>query len=320
MGKRLKNTLLTGVTIGEASNDGKCITRWDGKVVFVEGAAPGDIADIRIIRKKKNYLEAMTERILEPSSLRQDPFCEHFGTCGGCKWQHIKYDSQLEFKRKQVVDSLERIGKMDVNQVHPTLPSPDIQYYRNKLEFTFSNYRWLTHREIQTGLQIDRKGVGFHKPRQFDKVVDVEHCFLQPSPSNEIRNHVRVYAKKNALDFFDIKKKHGFLRNLIVRTTSVGETMVILQVGRNDSELLPLLQNITETFPQVTSLYYVINPKGNETFFDLEVALFSGKEFINEKMGNLEFSIGPKSFYQTNSHQAHRMYSLIKDLCGFDGT
>jgi 23S rRNA (uracil1939-C5)-methyltransferase len=319
MGKSLKNTLLTGIAIGEASNNGKCVIRWDNRVVFVEGAAPGDISDIRIIRKKKNYLEAITERVLEPSAIRQDPFCAHFGTCGGCKWQHIQYHSQLEFKRKLVVDSLERIAKLDFDQVQPTLPSPSIQYHRNKLEFTFSNYRWLTQEEIRSGETLDRQGVGFHKPRQFDKIVDIDRCYLQPSPSNEIRNFVRAYAKKQALGFFDIKKIQGFLRNLIVRTSSLGETMVILQVGQNHEKLMPLMQSIKDNFPQITSLYYVVNSKGNETFFDLEVKLFSGSQFITEKMGSLEFSIGPKSFYQTNSEQAYQLYRLVKDLCEFKG-
>jgi 23S rRNA (uracil1939-C5)-methyltransferase len=319
MSKKLKNTLLTGVTIEGATNEGKCVTRWNNRVVFVEGVAPGDVANIRIIRKKRNHLEAIKEELLKPSEIRVQPFCKHFGTCGGCKWQHIDYGSQLEFKRQQVVDSFQRIGALDFPEVKSTLPSPATKYHRNKLEFTFSNRRWLTHEEIRSGKALDRMGVGFHKPRQFDKVVDIDHCYLQKDPSNEIRNSISSYAKAHDLGFFDIINKAGFLRNLIVRTTSIGELMVILQVGQQHPHLKKLLNFISESFPQITSLYYVVNTKGNETFFDLEVKLFSGDQFITEKMGSLEFRIGPKSFYQTNSEQAQVMYNVILELAGLSG-
>jgi len=319
MSKKYKNIVLPGVTIEGTASDGKCVARWNGQVVFVEGVAPGDVADIRIIRKKKTYLEGVPEKFLHKSEIRTSPFCDHFGVCGGCKWQHIEYQHQVEFKRQQVIDNLQRIGKVAFPEVRPIVLSPETRYFRNKLEFTFSNRRWLSHEEISTGKQLNRMGVGFHKPRQFDKIIDIDHCYLQGDPSNEIRNSIRNYAKMHDLGFYDILKKQGFLRNLIIRTTSTGEIMVVLQVGQDQPELTELLQFIDQSFPQLTSLQYVINNKGNETFFDLPVRLFSGSEFITEKMGTLEFRIGAKSFYQTNSLQAHEMYKLIKQLATLSG-
>ena len=319
MGKKYKNTVLPGVTIEGTASDGKCVDRWNGQVVFVDGVAPGDVANIRIIRQKKTYLEGVPEQLLHQSEFRTTPFCDHFGLCGGCKWQHIDYQHQIEFKRQQIIDNLQRIGKVIFPEVKPTLPSPKTRYHRNKLEFTFSNRRWLSHQEISSGKQFDRSGVGFHKPHQFDKIIDIDRCYLQDDPSNEIRNGIRSYAKMHDLDFYDILKKQGFLRNLIIRSASSGEIMVILQVGQDQPELINLLQFIDQAFPQITSLQYVINNKGNETFFDLEVKLFSGSEYITEKMGALEFRISAKSFYQTNSLQAHEMYKLVKKLSALSG-
>lgn len=319
MRQNLKNQIVEGITIEDAASDGKCVARWNNRVVFVEGVAPGDVVDIRIIRKKRNYLEAIPEKFHHLSEQRADPFCQHFGTCGGCKWQHIDYEHQLTSKRKLVVDSLERIGKLSIPEVGMTLASPDTIYYRNKLEFTFSNRRWLNHEEIKSEGILNRDGVGFHKPHQFDKIVDIQQCYLQNDPSNLIRNAIRGYAAQHELSFFDIRKKQGFLRNLIIRNTIQGELMVILQVGEDLPELQALLDHIRETFPEITSLQYVINSKGNETFFDLPVRLHSGREFITEAMGDLQFRIGPKSFYQTNSRQAHKMYQLVKELAALSG-
>ena len=319
MSKKYKNSVLPGITIEGTASDGKCVARWNGQVVFVEGVAPGDVADIRIVRKKKTYLEGVPEKFLHKSEIRTSPFCDHFGVCGGCKWQHIDYQHQVEFKRQQIIDNLQRIGKVAFPEVRPIVHSPETRYFRNKLEFTFSNRRWLSHEEISTGKQLNRMGVGFHKPRQFDKIIDIDHCYLQGDPSNEIRNSIRNYAKMHDLGFYDILKKQGFLRNLIIRTTSTGEIMVVLQVGQDQPELIELLQFIDQSFPKLTSLQYVVNNKGNETFFDLPVRLFSGSEFITEKMGTLEFRIGAKSFYQTNSLQAHEMYKLIKQQATLSG-
>jgi len=319
MSKRFNHQIVNEVVIEDATSDGKCVARWNNQVVFVEGAAPGDIADVRIIRKKRKHLEGVVENIRQFSELRADPFCDHFGTCGGCKWQHIDYQYQLNFKRQLVIDCLERIGKLQFPEVAPTLASSETRYYRNKLEFTFSNRRWLSQEEIHSGDSFNRDGVGFHKPRQFDKIVDIHQCYLQADPSNAIRNTVRDYALRHELGFFDILKKQGFLRNLIIRNTTTGELMVILQVAQQCPELLPLLDEVRRLFPEITSLQYVINTKGNETFFDLPVQLHSGQPYITESMGELQFRIGPKSFYQTNSHQAHQMYRLVKRLAGLTG-
>lgn len=319
MGKKFNNQIVTNVTIQDAASDGKCVARWDNQVVFVEGAAPGDVVDIRILRKKRSHLEAVVEQFHQYSELRADPFCEYFGTCGGCKWQHLDYQYQLKFKRQQVIDCLQRIGKLDFPEVEPTLASADTRYYRNKLEFTFSNRRWLSHEEIGSGEVLNRNGVGFHKPRQFDKIVDIHQCYLQQDPSNAIRNSIRDHSLLHELNFYDIRKKQGFLRNLIIRNTTGGEHMVILQVAEDKPELYELLDHIENTFPEITSLQYVINNKGNETFFDLPVQLHKGQPFITETMGDLQFRIGPKSFYQTNSKQAHQMYKLVKQLAGVTG-
>jgi len=317
--QRIRSQLLEGVSIESATSDGKCVARWNNQVIFVEGVAPGDIADLRIIRKKRHYLEAIPERVVHQSDIRVQPFCDHFGVCGGCKWQHIDYKYQLDLKRQLVVDSLQRIGGLVFPKVEETLASPMTSHHRNKLEFTFTNRRWLTSEEVGSGTVIDRNGVGFHKPRQFDKIVDIEYCHLQEDPSNQIRNSVRKYALEHGLGFFDILKKEGFLRNLVIRNTTSGELMVIVQAGHDDPALTGLLDFLSHKFPEITSLQYVINSKGNETFFDLPVILHSGSEYITDQMGDLKFRIGPKSFYQTNGHQAHEMYKLVRELAGLSG-
>ena len=319
MGRKLKNQILSAVSIEAMASDGKGVARWNNQVVFVEGAAPGDIVDVRVVRKKRNYLEAVIKQVVQYSKLRVDPFCNHFGTCGGCKWQHIDYDHQLVLKRQLVMDSLQRIGGLEFHEVAETLPSPQTQYHRNKLEFTFSNRRWLNQEEINSGTLLNRNGLGFHKPRQFDKIVDIDHCYLQPDPSNQIRNSVRAYAFEHQLGFYDIRGKKGFLRNLIIRTASNGELMVILQVGQDHPALIGLMNHLKEQYPEITSLHYVINDKGNETFFDLPVNLYAGTEYITDTMGTLRFRIGAKSFYQTNGPQAHEVYQLVRDLAALRG-
>ena len=319
MSRKVKNQILSAVSIEAVASDGKGVARWHNQVVFIEGVAPGDIVDVRVIRKKRNYLEAVVEQVVQHSQHRVDPFCNHFGTCGGCKWQHIAYHHQLALKRQLVIDSLQRIGALDFPEVAETLASPQTQYHRNKLEFTFSNRRWLNQEEINSGNLFNRNGLGFHKPRQFDKIVDIDHCYLQPDPSNQIRNSVRAYAFEHQLGFYDIRGKKGFLRNLIVRTASNGELMVILQVGHDDPALNGLMNHLQVQYPEITSLYYVINDKGNETFFDLPVQLYAGKGHITDSMGALQFRIGPKSFYQTNGPQAHEVYKLVRDLASLRG-
>lgn len=303
------------ITVGPFAAEGKCVVKVNDKVTFVEGVAPGDIIDLRVTRRKKNYQEAIATRIIEYSKERATPFCNHYGLCGGCKWQHVLYKKQLEFKRQQVIDNLERIASIPFPEVKPTLASPKTKYYRNKLEFTFSPKRWLTDEEIQSGKQYNRNGLGFHLPGRFDKIMDIEECFLQPEPSNTIRNEIRAYAHTHDLSFYDLNTHEGFLRNLIVRTSTTGSTMVIVQVGESQPENLEKLMNhLVEKFPVIDSLYYVVNQKKNETFHDQETILFYGEKYIIEKIGHLEFRVGPKSFFQTNPEQAAELY---KHAMGF---
>ncbi len=319
MRKRFKNTVLEGLHIEKAVAEGKCIARLEDRVIFVERVAPGDIADVKLIRKKKNFYEGVPQKIIKPSAHRTEPFCAHFGTCGGCKWQHVAYEEQLVFKRQQVIDNLERIGKVKFPEVQPTLAAPETQYYRNKLEFTFSNRRWIEAEEIEAGEVVDRQGLGFHKPRQFDKVVNVKHCYLQAEPSNEIRNWLREYALQHQLSFYDIRRKEGLMRNLIIRSTSGEDLMVIVQFGQDSKAIKPLMEAMHQQFPQISSLHYVINQKGNETFHDLDVRCVYGDPFISEQLGHLKFRIGPKSFFQTNSAQGTRLYQLVREFADLKG-
>ena len=304
-----KKIFAENVTVGPFAAEGKCIVKVNEKVTFVEGVAPGDVIDLRVTRRKKSYQEAVATRIIEYSKERATPFCDHYGLCGGCKWQHLLYEKQLEFKRQQVIDSLERIASIPFPEVKPTLPSPKTKYYRNKLEFTFSPKRWLTNEEIQSGKEYNRNCLGFHLPGRFDKIMDIEQCFLQPEPSNAIRNEIRAYAHTHDLSFYNLNTHEGFLRNLIIRTSTTGSTMVILQVGESQPETLEkLMTHLIKKFPGINSLYYVVNQKKNETFHDQETILFHGDEYISENIDDLKFRIGPKSFFQTNPEQAAILY------------
>ncbi|TPE44521.1 23S rRNA (uracil(1939)-C(5))-methyltransferase RlmD [Pontibacter mangrovi] len=300
--------------------EGKCLARHDNMVIFVAGVAPGDVVDLRVTRKKKKFYEAEPVHFHELSELRVQPFCEHFGTCGGCKWQHIGYDTQLYFKQKQVKDNLERIGKVPLPEFDPILGSEKTRYYRNKLEYTFSNTSWLTKEQIQSGQEFDRDALGFHIPGRFDKILDIKHCYLQPDPSNAIRLEVRKYAKEHDLPFFDIVKQEGYMRNLIIRTANTGETMVIVQVYEDRPEAMQaLMEHLAATFPEITSLQYVVNSKGNETFHDLEVVCYKGLPYIHEEMEGIRFRVGPKSFYQTNADQAYELYKKTRELANLTG-
>lgn len=315
-----KNQTIEQLLITDIATEGKSVARYQEKVIFVDSVVPGDIVDVRITKSKKNFAEATPVFFHQLSDKRTDPFCEHFGTCGGCKWQHLTYSDQLFYKQKQVRDNLERIGKLELPDITPILPSAETQYYRNKLEFTFSNKRWLTPEEIKASDIIDRRALGFHIPGRFDKIIDIEHCFLQNELSNEIRLAIRNFAKEAEITFFDLVEQTGFLRNLIVRTTSTGETMVIVQVFENQPEWLDQILSFTDSrFPQITSLQYVYNPKRNETFHDLEVITYKGKPYIEEEMEGLRFRIGPKSFYQTNSKQAYELYKITRNFAGLSG-
>ncbi|HEX9739928.1 MAG TPA: 23S rRNA (uracil(1939)-C(5))-methyltransferase RlmD, partial [Ignavibacteriaceae bacterium] len=321
-----KNDILKNITIENGASDGKCVARVNDQVIFVEKVAPGDVVDLRITRNKKTFLEGTPVAFHHYSESRVEPFCSHYGTCGGCKWQHIDYDYQLQFKQQQVIDNLQRIAKVQLPEISPIIRSKEIQYYRNKLEYTFTNWRWLTREEIDNGNAVNKKGLGFHIPKRFDKILNIDHCYLQPDPSNQIRLDVYEFAVQNEYTFFDLVKQHGFLRNLIIRTANTGQIMVILQVAENNKEqLVTILDFIREKHPAITSLNYVINNKGNETFHDLEVVNYSGKPYVEKVMPkeegkeNLTFKIGPKSFYQTNSDQAYELYKITREFAGLTG-
>ncbi len=306
----LKNIEITGIAA-----EGKAIAKHDNMVIFVPFVAPGDTVDIQVTKKRRNYMEGRAVKLHSLSSMRTVPFCEHFGICGGCKWQHISYKHQTDFKQQQVIDHFKRIGKLDIPEPEPILASPETRYYRNKLEFTFTSRRWLTEEEVESGGKIDEfRAAGFHIPGRFDKVLDIKNCYLQKEPSNSIRLAVKDYAIENGMEFFDLLKQSGFLRTLIIRTSSLGEVMVIMVFFHEDIENREkLLNHINKCFPGISSLMYVINPKANDTIHDLEVKLFRGKDHILEGMEDLKFKVGPKSFYQTNSLQAYELYKIVRD-------
>jgi len=321
MGKKHQDIILENITIEAVAAEGKALAHVDGAVVFVQFAVPGDIVDIKVTKKKKNYMEGFILRMVQPSPQRLEPFCKHFGTCGGCKWQPLPYEMQLAAKQQQVYDQLVRIGHLDVPEISPIVGSDETTYYRNKLEFTFSNRRWIEEGEDPEAIPAkERQGLGFHVGRFFDKVLDIEHCWLQASPSNEIRLFIKKYAFEHDLPFFDIRNHEGFLRNMIIRTTEKGEVMLIIVFWHEDkAERTALLDAILAEFPQVISLYYVINSKMNDSISDQECVLYSGQEAIYEEMEGLRFKIGPKSFYQTNTKQAYKLYSVARDFAALTG-
>ena len=322
MSRKRVDLLLENMTIESCAAEGKALTHWNGIVVFVPFAVPGDIVDIRVIKKSKNYYEGRIERIVEPSKDRLEPFCEHFGTCGGCKWQPLPYQLQLDAKRKQVEDQLVRIGHLEVPEIRPTIPSDQIRYYRNKLEFTFSSRRWLMKDEDPESIPLeDRAGLGFHVGKFFDKVLDIKHCYLQKDPSNAIRLFIKEYAVAHGFEFYDIRLNTGFIRNMFIRTTDTSELMLIVCFAHEDREKREgLLNAVGERFPEITSLYYIINSKLNDSIGDQDCILFKGEPIIREKMENLTFRIGPKSFYQTNSAQALKLYTVARDFAKLTGS
>ena len=315
-----RGTILENVEITSISSDGKGVGRVDDQVVFVKDTVPGDVIDARVTGLKKKFLQALPEKFRTQSEQRIEPFCEHFGLCGGCKWQHMNYESQLRFKQDHVSENLKKLSGLELPELTPILGSHKQIYYRNKLEYTFSNFRWLTKEEIESGEKQIRTGLGFHIPGRFDKILDIKTCFLQSDSSNEIRLALKQFADEQEIEFFDLKKQAGFLRNLIIRTSTTGDLMVIVQVFKNDEVMLNLVMNfLKDNFPSITSLMYVVNEKGNDSFYDLDVVLFHGKDHIVEKMDELSFRIGPKSFYQTNSEQAHKLYKLAADFADLKG-
>jgi 23S rRNA (uracil1939-C5)-methyltransferase len=318
---RRKLPLLEKAEIISAGAEGKALAKVGGMVVFVPFAAPGDIADIQVIKKKKSYYEGRVTRFHEYSSLRTEPFCEHFGLCGGCSWQHMKYQNQLEFKRQQVIDSFQRIGKFEFPEVEQTLGSENETHYRNKLEYTFSSRRWLTDPDSPAVDQQDMNGLGFHIPRLFDRILDINTCYHQPEPSNSIRLAVKAFAQENGYDFYDHRNRTGFLRNLLIRNSNTGEFMVILVVNHNDKEkIFAMLDHLESLFPQISSLGYVVNTKLNDSLGDQVAVHYRGKPYITEKMEDLQFRIGPLSFYQTNSSQAYQLYKVAREMAALTGS
>lgn len=322
-----KGDVLEGVYIERMAAEGKCVAHVDGKVLFVEGVAPGDTVSVEVTKIKSSFLEGRMQQLIMPSENRLDPFCSHFGFCGGCKWQHLQYETQLQYKQQQVVDNLERIGGLSFPEVKPIIGSANTRYYRNKLDFSASAQRWLTRAEMQAGVPFGEPALGFHVPKSFDKVFDVDHCYLQPEPSNEIRLAIKEIALRENVSFFDLRKQTGYLRTVTIRTANTGEVMAIVQVAHDEPKWLALLlDELGQRFPQITSLLYVINSKRNDTFHDLEIKTWKGNSFITESMskpdgsGTLHFRVGPKSFYQTNSDQAYALYKVAFELAEFSGS
>lgn len=312
----MKKDIIPGIRLLQMVAEGRLMARHEGRVLFVEGGAPGDIADVQIVKKKKGYLVGKILKLHYPSPDRGAPFCGHFGICGGCKWQHIQYEKQLVYKEYIVEESFRRTGKIHDVPLKPILPSIRQTHYRNKLEFTFTNNRWLTKAEIESGTQIEnRNGLGFHIPGAFDRVIEINQCWLQDEMSNEIRNGVASFARKNNISFFDLRKQTGLLRNLIIRNTTLGEWMVVVCFAKHDKEKTEkVMQYLKQSFPVITSLYFVVNEKRNDTIFDLDPVCYYGQPVIREKIGDLVFRIGPKSFFQTNSLQASLLYGLIETM------
>lgn len=319
-GTILENVQVTGWA------QGKALAKVDGLVVFITGAVPGDVADLRVTRKKKSFAEASLVRLVQPSPHRTTPFCNHFGTCGGCTWQHFAYDAQLSWKRQEVIDNLQRLGGLELPEVPATLASPKERYYRNKLEYTFSAQRWFTKEELDGGDRIeDRKALGYHLPGRFDKILDVSECWLQPAPSDAIRNFIRQYSATNGLSHYNIRRHEGWLRTMTIRTTTTGEVMALFAFGHEDAAPREaLLRALMKEFPAITSLLWCINPKKNDTIWDLDIQVFHGRDHIVEELADeghapLRFRIGPKSFFQTNPEQTRVMYELVRAFAGLEG-
>lgn len=322
--KKKEFPLLEKVTITDVAAEGMALAKVDDRVVFVPYVAPGDVVDLKIRRKKRSYLEAEAVHFHEYSPVRAVPFCEHYGLCGGCKWQVLPYEEQLKYKQKQVTDNLVRIGKVELPEISPIMGSEKTMLYRNKLEFTFSNKRWLTFEEIREGKEYPhREAVGFHIPGAFDKVLAIEKCWLMDDIVNKVRNAAQQYGYDHNLSFYDLRAQVGILRNLVVRSSNTGELMVI-PIARieNEEEMTQfrgLLQHLSDAFPEITSLLYIINNKCNDSYTDLEVHTFRGREYMISEMEGLQFKVGPKSFYQTNHEQAYVLYKVTRDFAGLTG-
>lgn len=320
--KKTDKIVFENVEILDAGAKGVSVAKApDGKVIFIPNVVPGDVADIQTFKKRKAYYEGKAIKTHKFSEHRIEPVCEHFGVCGGCKWQNMKYSQQLFYKNQEVYNNLKRIGKIELPEFEPILGSEKQFFYRNKMEFGFSSSRWMTDAEIQSGEDLDNKNaVGFHIPRMWDKILDIKKCHLQQDPSNAIRNEIRRFANENNLSFYNPRNHEGLLRTLMIRTASTGEIMVLIQFFEKDKNGIDLMMNfLTERFPEITSLQYVINQKLNDTLYDQDIILFKGRDYILEEMEGLHFSINAKSFYQTNSDQAYELYSITRDFAGLTG-
>lgn len=322
MARKNRRQIFENIEVIDAGAKGKSIAKApDGKVIFINNAVPGDVVDIQTTKKRKAFYEGSATTFHKLSNKRTEPICEHFGTCGGCKWQFMGYEHQLAYKQQEVVNNLTRLGKIELPKVNSILGSEDQFFYRNKMEFSFSDSRWLTLDEIKSDSEIqNRNALGFHIPGMWDKILDINTCHLQEDPSNEIRNKVKTFATKNNLSFYNARNQHGFLRTLMIRIASTGEIMVLLQFFHEDIEKRTLLLDyMVSEFPEITSLQYTINPKGNDTIYDQEVICYQGKDYIEEEMEGLRFRINAKSFYQTNSKQAYELYKVTRDFANLTG-
>lgn len=313
--------LLSGVEITDVAAEGNSIARVDDMVIFIPFGAPGDIADVKIDRKKRSYAEGHIEHLTQPSPIRVEPKCEHFTMCGGCRWQHLPYEFQLRCKQKQVEDALQRIAKIPFPELTPILGSDAIWEYRNKMEYTFSNKKWLTFDQLRSGEEFpERRAAGFHIPGAFDKVLDINKCHLQDDLGNRLRLFVKKFGMEHDYSFYDLREQHGLLRTLMIRIASTGEVMAVMVFGEDDEpKIQNLLDAVANEFPEITSLLYVINTKVNDTISDQKIHLYRGKEYIEEEMEGLKFRVGPKSFYQTNSRQAYKLYSVARDFAKLTG-
>ncbi|MDE7460960.1 MAG: 23S rRNA (uracil(1939)-C(5))-methyltransferase RlmD [Paramuribaculum sp.] len=320
--KRKELPLIEGVEITGVAAEGNAIARVNDMVVFVPFGAPGDVANIKIDRKKRNYAEGHIEQIITPSPVRCEPRCEHFGVCGGCRWQHLPYPAQLGFKQQQVTDALTRIAKVELPEINPILGSADIWEYRNKMEYTFSNRCWLTFEQMRSGEEFpDRDAVGFHIPGAFDKVLDIKKCHLQDDFSNRLRLFIKEFGKTHGYSFYDLRAQSGLLRTLMVRIASTGDIMAVMVFGADEPEKISALMDaVREYFPEITSLLYVVNTKANDTIGDLDILTWAGKPYIEEEMEGLHFRVGPKSFYQTNSRQVYELYKVARNFAGLTGS
>ncbi len=321
MKKKNKNIVLENIAVTDYAAEGKALARHDGKVIFIVGAVPGDTADVILIKNKKDWAEGRVLKITTPAPDRLIPFCSHFGICGGCKWQMLPYEKQLQYKQQEAEQNLKRIGKTDLPELMPIIGSTDTIHYRNKLEFTFSNKRFLTNDEIGSETAVQQSGaLGFHVPRIFDKVIDIHECYLMDDVNNKIRNTIRDFSKQHGFAFYDIREHTGWLRNVIIRYCSTGELMVNICINHEDeANRILLFDHLLQQVPSITTLLYTINPKWNDSIYDLEPQVYSGKGTITERLENFEFIISPKSFFQTNTKQAEQLYSVARDFAGLTG-